>query len=112
MNPATPPAWSGQRPTPRGARILDLSVALSLAFLAVLFALGWWAGDWCLDAGGRVVRGPVDQFCEFADGRREPLSLHFTRAGWLAAGASWLALAVTLFWAGRRFIRRGIGERG
>lgn len=90
----------------RHARIwmLDLTIALAAALVAMIFALGWLADDACVNAGGTVVHAGDDGVCRFADGRVEPLSPGFSRAGWAAAAVAWLAIASILYWSGRRFI--------
>jgi hypothetical protein len=90
----------------RHARIwmLDLTIALAAALVAMIFALGWLADDSCVDAGGTVVKAGEDGFCRFPDGRVEPLSLGFTRIGWAAAAVAWMAITLILYWSGRRFI--------
>ena len=94
-------------PSARAFTLIELmiSIALVLASMVLFFFLRWVAEDGCLDAGGRVLRGPVDQFCEFEAGRKEPLSTHLTQTGWALVAGGWLSLAMFLYWAGRRFIR-------
>lgn len=83
---------------------LDLAVALAVTLLIAFVALGWIAEYRCTSAGGVVLKGPMDQFCEVG-GTKEPLSLRVTRIGWIAAAAAALATLAGLYWGLRRFIR-------
>jgi hypothetical protein len=86
--------------------LLDLAVALAVTLLIAFFVFGWIAEYQCTSAGGLALKGPVDQFCEVA-GRTQPLSLRLTMAGGIAAIAAFLTTLSGLYWALRRFIRRG-----
>jgi hypothetical protein len=84
--------------------LLDLAVALAVTLLIAFVVLGWIAEYQCTSAGGVVLKGPVDQFCEVA-GSTQPLSLRVTTIGWVAAGTATLATVSGLYWGLRRFIR-------
>jgi hypothetical protein len=101
---ANPPAGRAEH---RWVWLLDLAVALGVSTIAALFVWGWLADNACLDAGGRALRAGADRLCEFSGGRVEPLSVHLSAAGFAVAAGSWLMLTLTLYWSGRRFIRRG-----
>jgi hypothetical protein len=84
--------------------VLDLAVALAVTLLIAFVVLGRIADYQCTSAGGVLLKGPVDQFCEVG-GSKEPLSLRLTTMGWSAAAAAALATLSGLYWGLRRFIR-------
>lgn len=88
----------------RWVRLLDLAVALAVTLLIAFVVLGSIAEYQCTSAGGAVLKGPVDQFCE-VDGRKGPLSLRVTTIGGIAAVAAFLATLSGLYWGLQRFIR-------
>ena len=92
-------------PTPVVVRAVDVGISLLIPAVLAYFVLDWLATDSCLDAGGRVLRGPVDQFCEFADGRKTPLTLGFSAAHWIGVALGYSAAAAGLFWLSRRLFR-------
>ena len=86
--------------------LLDLTIALAVTLLIAFVVLGWIADYQCTSAGGVVLKGPVDQFCE-AGGSKQPLSLRVTTMGWIAAATAALATVSGLYWGLQRFIRSG-----
>ena len=92
-------------PIPVVVRVVDVGVSLLIPAVLAYFVLDWMAADLCLDAGGRVLRGPVDQFCEYADGSKMPLTLGFSTAHWMVVALGYVAAAAGLLWLSRRLFR-------
>jgi hypothetical protein len=101
----------------RSARRRPDVVLLAIAIVVsvvVMYNVGNMVGDdRCLDAGGRIEKGPEDRICRAADGSRLAISvIPASATGWAAALAFWAALVAVVYLPLARYFPEAASRHG